>query len=61
MKKIIHIFGLKIVEIETLSDAQALAKEKPNNPKGAILDATPDELAKQREREVLKKYDNQAF
>lgn len=56
MKKIIRIFGLKIAEIETLTEAEVITHEKPKNPKGAILDISPAELEKRKEREMANNY-----
>jgi len=56
MKKIIKFCGLKLIEIETLTEAEVISHDKPHNPKGAILDVSPAELERQKERELEKRY-----
>ena len=57
MKKIYKIFGLSILEIETLSQEEAETKQLLNshNPEGVVLDVTPEELEKEHDEEVIRK------
>jgi len=56
MKKIIKLFGIKIAEVETLTEAEVINHDKPKNPQGAILDVMPEELERQKVKEIIAKY-----
>ena len=64
MKKIIKLFGIKILEVDTYQKDEEvptteslLDKLKP--PKGEILSYSPEEEEKDRERETLKKMEGE--
>jgi hypothetical protein len=56
MKKIIKLLGIKLIEIETLTEAEVINHDKPKNPQGAILDVMPEELERQKAKEIIAKY-----
>jgi hypothetical protein len=56
MKKILRIFGLRVAEVETLTEAEVINHDKPKNPQGAILDVMPEELERQKAKEIIAKY-----
>ena len=57
MKKIYRLFGIKFLEIETLSQEEARTEKllKSHNPGGVILDVSQEELDKEHNKEVVGK------
>ncbi len=56
-KKVYKIFGISILEVETLSPEEAETRQqlKSRNPQGVILDITPAELEKEEAKETSRK------
>ena len=57
MKKIYRIFGVKILEVETLSQKEAETKQllKSHDPEGVILDVSQEELDKEKDQETIRR------
>jgi len=53
--KTYKLFGITVLEI--FDDKEELPIKKVKDPKGAVLDYTPEEIQREKEKEILKKYE----
>lgn len=51
--KTYKLFGLTILEI--FEDKEELPVKAPKNPEGAVLDVSPEELEREKDKETIRK------